>query len=293
MRGRLGDSDDWEDQLGSPSFTLGINRRVVAASSPHRWQRSCCVVERSAERRGEICVVLQRGCSLCPRVWSRRGWSWGPRPVEDDLHETRRSGEAADERNLGSSRSPRVTAGDPADENIRAVARLEESARSSRSVAACVSDTIIALAGSEWSVTLHALWFACWLVVNTGLSPLKPFDPFPFSLLTSIVSLEAIFLTLLVLASQNRLTREADKRAHLDLQVNLLAEQEMTVVLHMLRELCDRFDLTATTQSDAFRALVKQLDVGSLAARVETTLTPTTAAPAPQTAPSLGKQETT
>ena len=205
----------------------------------------------------------------------------------DDLHETKSSGAAADERGCEPSRSSRVTPTDPADENIRAVARLEESARSSRSVAAWVSDTIIALAGSEWSVTLHALWFALWLAVNTGLSPLKPFDPFPFSLLTSIVSLEAIFLTLLVLASQNRLTREADKRAHLDLQVNLLAEQEMTLVLRMLRELCDRFDLTATTQSDAFRALVKQLDVGSLAERVETTLSPTAAAPAAQTGPSV------
>jgi len=100
-----------------------------------------------------------------------------------------------------------VTAADPSDENIRAVARVEESARSTRSVAACLSDTITELAGSEWSVALHALWFALWLALNTGLSPLKPFDPFPFSLLTSIVSLEAIFLTLFVLASQNRLTR--------------------------------------------------------------------------------------
>jgi len=68
--------------------------------------------------------------------------------------------------------------------------------------------------------------------VNLGHFPqLRPFDPFPFTLLTTLVSLEAIFLTLFVLASQNRLTLEADRRAHLDLQVNLLSEQEMTMVL--------------------------------------------------------------
>lgn len=100
----------------------------------------------------------------------------------------------------------------------------------------------------------------------------EPFDPFPFSLLTSIVSLEAIFLTLFVLASQNRMTLEADKRAHLDLQVDLLAEQEMTVVMRMLREICEHFDLKQTTASDEFRALIERTDVRDLAERVERNL---------------------
>jgi uncharacterized membrane protein len=162
----------------------------------------------------------------------------------------------------------------PADENLRAVARLEKRARSNRSVAACVSDFITRCAGNEWSVALHAVWFAAWVLFNSGVLPLPwaPFDPFPFSLLTSIVSLEAIFLTLFVLASQNRLTLEADKRAHLDLQVDLLAEQEMTVVLRMLRELCDRFDLRDTTSSQEFRTLIERTDVRDLAERVETNL---------------------
>jgi uncharacterized membrane protein len=86
-----------------------------------------------------------------------------------------------------------------------------------------------------------------------------PFDPFPFSLLTSIVSLEAIILTLFVLATQNRLTREADKRAHLDLQVNLLSEQEMTIMLKMLEEPCEHFHLADTTRSPTFRDLTNRL----------------------------------
>jgi uncharacterized membrane protein len=73
-------------------------------------------------------------------------------------------------------------------------------------------DAITTWAGSGTSIVLHLIWFGAWLAFNTGLVA-RPFDPFPFSLLTSIVSLEAIFLTLFVLASQNRLTRETDKRA--------------------------------------------------------------------------------
>jgi uncharacterized membrane protein len=174
---------------------------------------------------------------------------------------------------------------DPAEQNIRAVARLEQNARLKRSMAACVSDFITHFAGTPWSLGFHGIWFTIWLGINTGLTRWKIFDPFPFSLLTSIVSLEAIFLTLFVLASQNRLTREADTRAHLDLQVNLLSEQEMTLVLRMLKELCERFELTATTHSDEFQALIKRTDVGTLAERVEQKITP---APRPPQHPPNG-----
>jgi uncharacterized membrane protein len=160
----------------------------------------------------------------------------------------------------------------PAEENIRAIARLEEAALSARSAATRMSDAITTWAGSGTSIVLHLIWFGGWLVFNTGLVTRTPFDPFPFSLLTAIVSLEAIFLTLFVLASQNRLTRETDKRANLDLQVNLLSEEEMTVVLRMLKELCEHFNLTATARSEIFRRLIQRTDVGDLAERVERNL---------------------
>lgn len=162
----------------------------------------------------------------------------------------------------------------PAEANLQAVAHLEQRARSKRSMAACVSDVITRCAGNEWSVAAHAVWFGSWILLNAGVVPMpwEPFDPFPFSLLTSIVSLEAIFLTLFVLASQNRLTQEADNRAHLDLQVDLLAEQEMTVVLRMLREICTHFDLKDTTDSEEFRALIERTDLRDLAERVDRNL---------------------
>ena len=91
--------------------------------------------------------------------------------------------------------------------------------------------------GKRTGAVLHVLWFGAWVTVNTGVvSGIRPFDPFPFPFLTMTVSLEAIFLALFVLASQNRLSRQADKRSHLDLQIELLAEREMTAVLQLLQD---------------------------------------------------------
>jgi uncharacterized membrane protein len=159
-----------------------------------------------------------------------------------------------------------------ADDNIQAVARLERAAKAKRSLGACVSDGITTWAGSEWSVARHAIWFGGWVILNTRLSPWPRFDPFPFSLLTSVVSLEAIFLTLFVLASQNRLTIEADKRSNLDLQINLLAEQEMTLVLKMLRDLSEHFGLHKTNRSPELEALMARTDISDLAERLESSL---------------------
>jgi uncharacterized membrane protein len=161
---------------------------------------------------------------------------------------------------------------DPVARNVRAVAAIEAGAEKDSRFTR-LGDWVTRAAGTKWSIAAHLGWFALWAAVNAR-SP-QPFDPFPYEKLTSIVSLEAIFLALFVLASQNRLTRDADRRAHLDLQVNLLAEQEMTLVLRMLKELCEHLDLTDTTQSDEFRALIKRTDVNTLAEQLTQKLTPT------------------
>jgi uncharacterized membrane protein len=163
---------------------------------------------------------------------------------------------------------------DPYDDNIKAVATMEHAAKENRTLTARISDAITAFAGSDASLRVHVAWFGGWIAANSRWWPWPPFDPFPYNILASITSVEAIFLALFVLASQNRLTREADKRAHLDLQVNLLAEREMTVVLRMLKELCEHFSVTKTVRSAEFQAAVKQTDVAELAGRVEQEIDP-------------------
>jgi uncharacterized membrane protein len=155
-----------------------------------------------------------------------------------------------------------------AEENIRAVATLENEAQQRRTAAQRFGDWITARAARESSIVSHAVWFAVWIALNSRRG-LKPFDPFPFTLLTTVVSLEAIFLTLFVLASENRLTQEADRRGHLDLQINLLAEQEMTMVLRMLKEVCEHLDLHKTTASPQFQELAKRTDIVQLAEQLE------------------------
>jgi uncharacterized membrane protein len=157
-----------------------------------------------------------------------------------------------------------------AEENIQAVAKLQKQAARRRTAGEKFADAVSAMVARESAVVVHVVWFGLWLLMNSGrVSFIKPFDPFPFTLLTTVVSLEAIFLTLFVLASQNRLTQEADRRAHLDLQVNILSEQEMTLVLRMLGELCERFDLRETLSSSKYRELASRTDVGQLAEQLE------------------------
>ena len=159
-----------------------------------------------------------------------------------------------------------------AQDNIRAVAQLQRQVAQQRTFWQRVSDYVVTFAARESTVAAHVAVFTIWIVVNARVLPTPPFDPFPFSLLTSIVSLEAIFLTLFVLASQKRLTEDADRRAHLDLQVNLLAEQEMTVVLQMLKEVCEHLNLRQTIESPKFTELIKRTDVGELAERLDQTI---------------------
>ncbi|MGH7320536.1 MAG: DUF1003 domain-containing protein, partial [Candidatus Rokuibacteriota bacterium] len=116
---------------------------------------------------------------------------------------------------------------------------------------------------------LHAAWFAAWIIANAGLIPGVPtFDPFPFSFLTLVVSLEAIFLTIFVLISQSRMTRQADHRAHLDLQINLLAEQEATATLRLLRQLCGHLGFDAGGEREESE-LAETTDVRGVASEIK------------------------
>jgi uncharacterized membrane protein len=93
---------------------------------------------------------------------------------------------------------------------------------------------------------------------------ISPFDPFPYSFLTLVVSLEAIFLALLVLKSQNRMTKEADKRAHIDLQINMLAEQEGTKILNMIQRIGKHLGLEEEID-EAMQQLSQETDVNQVA----------------------------
>jgi uncharacterized membrane protein len=99
-------------------------------------------------------------------------------------------------------------------------------------------------------VYVHIFWFGIWILLNTGWFRVPVFDPFLYSLLTMIVSLEAIFLSTFVLISQNRMGEETERRADLDLHIGLLTEHELTRVLQMLDIIQDKLGIVDHANSD-------------------------------------------
>ena len=98
-----------------------------------------------------------------------------------------------------------------------------------------LSDGLSALTGNIWFVWIHAVWFTAWIVFN--VTSQQPFDPFPFGLLTLVVSLEAIVLATFILMSQNRQVEVSDVRQELDFQVNLKSEKILEELRATINEL--------------------------------------------------------
>ena len=154
-------------------------------------------------------------------------------------------------------------------ENIQAIVDLEQEALSRRSIIDKAGDSIGTFAGSPTFVILHIFLFSGWIIWNLGLFGNEPFDPYPFTFLTMVVSLEAIFLSAFVLMSQNRMSRQADHRAELTLQIDMLAEQEMTKVLEMLQQICVRVGLEQYKNDKDVNELLQQTHVETLAKDLE------------------------
>jgi uncharacterized membrane protein len=120
------------------------------------------------------------------------------------------------------------------EKNIRTITHLRAKAAHGRNLQDHLADAITDISGRMIFAYIHIIWFGVWILINTGRLGLHAFDPFPYGLLTMIVSLEAIFLSTFVLISQNRLAKETERNADLDLQIGLLTEHELTRVLQML-----------------------------------------------------------
>ena len=150
--------------------------------------------------------------------------------------------------------------------NIEEVVRLEEAAMRRRSFADRVADLIAGFAGTVAFVLFHLLWFAGWAAVNAGLVPFLPaFDPYPFALLCMIVSMEGVLLSTFVLIKQNRMGALSDERSHLDLQISLLSEQEVTKIIRMLEQVSARLGIADEVVDAEVREMGATTAVGSLA----------------------------
>ena len=128
---------------------------------------------------------------------------------------------------------------------------FEREARATRSAGDAFADGVTYFFGSTAVIFTHALFFGGWIVINSGLiQSVQPFDPFPFNFLTLVVSLEAIFLSIFVLTNQRRQSETDDLRQEVDLNVDLIAEEEITKILKLMAGLYKHLGIPAEKDSE-------------------------------------------
>ncbi len=180
--------------------------------------------------------------------------------------------------------------------NVAAIVEMQRKQAAGRTVQDRLAAAMTDFSGSMAFVYIHAVWFGLWVLLNIGILRvpyLTQFDPYPFGLLTLVVSLEAIFLSTFVLIAQNNLSALSERRAELDLHVNLLAEQKTAKVLELLDHIArqlntmhGQFNYTPDAETEALKlspepdevlTVMEEVSKGESAEGVEQEVSGTTA----------------
>lgn len=153
----------------------------------------------------------------------------------------------------------------PAVDNIETIARLEKQFLEQRTLVQRVGDAIGGFAGSMKFVVLHVAIFTFWFLANAKKIPGIPaFDPYPYMFLSLAVSMEAVLLATFVLMKQNREGKRAEQREQLMLQIDLLAEQEITKTLQLLQRVCEHLGIQDVQRDPEIRVLSENTAVERL-----------------------------
>jgi uncharacterized membrane protein len=145
----------------------------------------------------------------------------------------------------------------------RAFGAIKAQYGADRTVMQVAADRLNDLASSPRFLAIHAIWFTVWILWNVGVFGLAAFDPFPFGLLTLVVSLEAIFLSIFILMAQKRESAIAELREELGLQVNLRIEEEVTKTLQLVTGLYTRLG-HRTGEDPELHDMLQPLDIASI-----------------------------
>jgi uncharacterized membrane protein len=149
--------------------------------------------------------------------------------------------------------------------HIEIIAKHEQEFLERRTRSERLGDSLGTFIGSLTFVAIHILWFFAWLLVNTFSLGIHHFDPYPFSLLNTLVALEAIFLASFIVMRQSRTSRRSDERDHLILQILMLTEKEITAVLGVERQLAGRLGLKDITSDAEIEQLSQQTSIDEVA----------------------------
>ena len=158
-------------------------------------------------------------------------------------------------------------------EHIDTIAKHEQEFLARRSHAERLGDLTAAVVGNLGYVAAHILLFFLWILVNTLHFPHIPhFDPMPFTLLGTVVAMEAILLASLILMRQSRLARRADEREHLVLQILLLTEKEVTAVISMNQQIASKVGLSDMENSEQIEQLSHNTSIDEVAQDIQRSL---------------------
>jgi uncharacterized membrane protein len=140
---------------------------------------------------------------------------------------------------------------------------LEAKSLRNRTLATRIADNLTSVTSTPTFLFLNMMFFAAWIALNVNIVPgFVAFDPFPFGLLTMAVSLEAIFLSIFVLVSQNRAAQTATLRDELNLRINLIAEREVTKILEVLVDM--RHKMKINDVDEELDRMLKDIDAADL-----------------------------
>jgi uncharacterized membrane protein len=159
-------------------------------------------------------------------------------------------------------------------EHIQVILKHEEDFLARRTAAERVGDSLGSFVGSLTFIGIHVMWFTAWILVNTfHVGKIPHFDPLPFSILDTIVAIEAIFLASFIVMRQSRASRRSDERDHLILQVLLLAEKEITAVLQIDRQIASRIGLSEVARDAEIVQLSQTTSIDDVAQSLKDSMT--------------------
>ena len=158
-------------------------------------------------------------------------------------------------------------------QHIELIARHEQDFLNQRSASERIGDAVAGFAGSLKFVSIHLVLFAVWISANT-LPHMRHFDPAPYSLLGTFITLEAILLASFILIRQTRIGRRSDEREHLMLQVLLLTEKEITAMLELNRQIAKKVGLDDAADQPHMEELSRDTSIDNLAQTIRENVPP-------------------
>ncbi len=158
-------------------------------------------------------------------------------------------------------------------EHIELIAQHEQEFLARRTTSERAGDAIAEFVGSLVFVTVHLVFFTVWILINT-MPALRAwhFDPYPYAMLDTIVAMEAILVASFILMRQARLSRRADEREHLMLQILLLTEKEATALLQLNRQMAGKLGLTEMSKDRDIAALSQETQINEVAENIKESL---------------------